>query len=981
MNSENAKKNLILIDGHSLAYRMYFALEHTRMKTKDNKPTWALYGFFTALFSLLQKTKPDAIAVSFDVGSETFRNALYSEYKANRASMPDELRDQMSSIHHGVELLGIPIYELANYEADDVIGTLSKRAAEEGWLVHILTGDQDSFQLVEDDKIEILIPSRSVREGLKTFNRQAVFEKWGVYPEQVIDYKGLRGDTSDNIPGIPGVGEKTAVKLLSEYPDLDKLYANLDKLPKNKLLEKLETHKDMAFLSRQLATIDLNTPIDANFEDCHLLIPDMDALIAFFEANEFRQMIKQAPVLLAPFLGESKMPPVATAKVERSEIELDVATEPEVAAGAVAVLEKRTAVLTVPHRILQTEEALEAWVRQLQSWKVFALDLETTGLDPLTSKIVGIAMSGADGFSQSTRPAENRLKLKTYPTEFTTLDYAGKTLASEDIESVYVPICHECDGDQITIKRAVELLGPVLKDPDIVKIVHNAKFELNMFRELGVDWQGLVFDTMIASYVQTPDSRHGLKHLGFQHFQWTMQEIKALIGSGKSEILFSRVDLEPAASYACCDSYVTLKLAEKFVTTFDADQKTLFYELEMPLAWVLADLERTGVPLDIDYLKALSGILDEQIKKLETDIYDLVGLPFNLNSPKQLNEILFVRLGLSPTRKTKGKTAFSTDAKVLEDLVDAHPVIEKILAYRQLFKLKSTYVDALPELVNPKTHRLHTSFNQTVAATGRLSSSNPNLQNIPIRTELGSQIRRAFVPPQQEGWQLLSADYSQIELRLLAHFSEDENLIEAFNQGEDIHAATAALVFGLPLDRVTKDLRYKAKAVNFGVIYGQTAHGLSQQLKIPRAEAAEFIDRYFFKYPKVKACIERIKAEARVTGKVSTIAGRVRDLSEGLNSKVRGIKEFSERAAFNTPLQGSAADLMKAAMIRLQNDLKRQKLKSQIILQVHDELVLEVPDDELALVTERVRWAMELDQPLLVPLVVDLHTGKSWLES
>ncbi len=359
----------------------------------------------------------------------------------------------------------------------------------------------------------------------------------------------------------------------------------------------------------------------------------------------------------------------------------------------------------------------------------------------------------------------------------------------------------------------------------------------------------------------------------------------------------------------------------------------------------------------------------------------MVGLPFNLNSPKQLNEILFVRLNLTPTRKTKGKTAFSTDAKVLEELVDAHPVIEKILAYRQLFKLKSTYVDALPALVNAKTHRLHTSFNQTIAATGRLSSSNPNLQNIPIRTELGSQIRRAFVPTIKEGWQLLSADYSQIELRLLAHFSQDENLIEAFRNGEDIHAATAALVFGLPLERVTKDLRYKAKAVNFGVIYGQTAHGLSQQLKIPRAEAAEFIDRYFFKYPKVKACIESIKAEARVTGKVKTISGRVRDLSEGLNSKVRGIKEFSERAAFNTPLQGSAADLMKAAMIRLARLLKKENCQSRMILQVHDELVLEVPDAELAWISEKVQWAMALDQPLRVPLVIDLHAGSSWLES
>ncbi len=615
------KKNLILIDGHSLAYRMYYALEHTRMKTKDNKPTWAVYGFLTALFSLLQKTKPDAIAVSFDVGSETFRNALYSEYKANRSAMPEELREQMSVIHRSVELLGIPIYELAGYEADDVIGTLSKRAAEEGWLVHILTGDQDSFQLVQDDHVEILIPSRSPREGLRTFNRQAVYDKWGVYPEQVIDYKGLRGDTSDNIPGIPGVGEKTAVKLLSEYSTLDALYANLDKLPKNKLLEKLQTHKDQAFLSRQLATIDLQTPIEANFEDCHLVIPDLTALLAFLEDCEFRQFIKQAPVLLAPFLkGAAVSPSLAPKSSEvpttnKTDEAINTAVEiPEDPSPAmVAVLEKKTADLTVPHTVIRTEVELSRFIEKLKQWKVFALDLETTGLDPLTSQIVGIAISGSDGFHRGSRPAQNLLKLKQYPSTFECLEYTGKELQAEDITTVYIPLAHEHDSEQVSLEQALAQLGPLLEDPSIVKIVHNAKFELNMFAQQGINWQGLVFDTMIASYVQAPEGRHGLKHLGFQHFRWNMQEIKSLIGSGKSEILFSQVEVIPAACYACCDSFVTLKLAEKFVTGFDSDQATLFYELEMPLAWVLADMERTGVGLDIAYLKSLSTVLDEEI--------------------------------------------------------------------------------------------------------------------------------------------------------------------------------------------------------------------------------------------------------------------------------------------------------------------------------------------------------------------------------
>ena len=1001
------KKTLVLIDGHSLAYRMYFALEMTQMRTSDKRPTWAIYGFFNNLFSLLKNITPDAIAVSFDVGGGTFRDELYEDYKANRDAMPDALHDQMDAIHSGVELLGIPIYEKEGYEADDVIGTLSEKASKEGWHVKILTGDQDSFQLVEDGSVEILVPGRSAKEGLKTYNRKAVFEKWSVWPEQVIDYKGLRGDTSDNIPGVPGVGEKTAVKLLTEFQDLDNLYANLDKLPKNKLLEKLQTYKDQAFLSRTLATIDRNVPIKINFDDCHLVIPDMQAMVDFFQEYEFRNFIKQAPELLAPFLSGADQvangKPLAPLKPSGPVAPESLDTEQKPKSSAVAVLEKATADWRVDHDIISTEKQLADLMGQIKKQGVFAIDIETTGLNIFTDTLVGVAISMADGFEVYDRPAVNPLGLDNYPKTFKALRYKGKKDLS--INTFYIPVGHKDDTcEQLKTETVVEALKPVLLSKDIAKIVHNAKFELNMFKEqFDLWWEGLVFDTMIASYVDNPDRRHGLKSLAFEIFKYKMQEIKDLIGTGKKQIPFSQVPVVPAAGYASCDSDATLQLARYFTDRFadlneaEPNPETLFYETELPTALVLAHIERTGVALDTGYLKNLSETLDTKMLPLEKNIYKLAGEEFNINSPKQVGEILFDKLGITPGKKTKSKSAYSTDVKVLEELRDDHDIIGEILEYRQFFKLKSTYVDALPELIQPETGRVHTSYNQTVAVTGRLSSSNPNLQNIPVRSELGRSIRQAFVARSDadsekykrtskrtqgtKGWVLLAADYSQIELRLLAHFSEDKNLVDAFQNNEDIHTATAALVFGIAKDKISKDMRYKAKAVNFGVIYGQTAHGLSQQLKIPRYEAQEFIDRYFDRYKKVKRFIEDTKSEARDTGQVKTLCGRVRDITEGLNSSIRGVREFTERSAFNTPLQGSAADLMKVAMVRLEHRLLDENRKSRMIMQVHDELVLEVPEAELEAVTKDVLWAMELGQPLKVPLVVDVNTGRTWMES
>ncbi|MGE0199802.1 MAG: DNA polymerase I [Candidatus Melainabacteria bacterium] len=993
-------KTLILVDGHSLAYRMHFALERTGMKTKEGQPTWAVYGFLNALFAMLHQTKPDAIAVSFDVGAETFRNELYPAYKAHREKMPDDLRCQLDWIREGVEKLGIPIYELPGYEADDVIGTIARQAAEADWRVQILTGDQDSFQLVHEGhngngsaaglkgKVEILIPSRTPREGLKVYDTNAVHEKLGVWPDQVIDYKGLRGDTSDNIPGVPGVGEKTAVKFLAEYQTLDALYDHIDDLPANKMREKLVANKDLAYLSKQLATINRHSPIEVNLDACHLVIPDQQALIDYFERCEFRTFVRQAGTVLAPFLaGQGPLAEPETLTLTTTTVdETADARESHPATGATVDVPS----LRVPHMVVRDVNTLKTYLETVRKNGLVSIDIETTGLDVFNDQLVGVAMTTVAGLSLGSRATTNPLNLKAYPKDTVCLTVPEKPPAEKEFETVYVPVGHtDAEGtlvpDQIDREVVLAELAPVLHSAAIIKIAHNAKFEGNSFQTyLATEnnpIQGLVFDTMIASYVQRPENRHGLKALGFQYFGYLMDEIKTLIGTGKKQIVFSAVPVDEGAAYAACDSHVTLMLAMLFAGSFTADQATLFYELELPLVPVLQAIERRGVALDEPYLKQFSAELEERITVIEKEIMDLAGVPFNLNSPKQVGEVLFDKLGIQPKGKTKSKSAFSTDVKVLESLAEEHAIIPLILDYRQLFKLKSTYIDALPKMINPTTHRVHTSFNQTVAATGRLSSSDPNLQNIPIRSDLGRLIRKAFVPDDRNHSVLLSADYSQIELRLLAHFSEDPPLVDAFCAGEDIHKATASLVFGVPIENVTKEMRYKAKTVNFGVIYGQTAHGLSQQLKVPRAEAAEFIERYFFKYKKVKSFIESVKAEAHQTGFARTLYGRNRDFTEGLKSSVRSVREFSERAAFNTPLQGTAADLMKAAMIRLRDRLLNEGRRSRMILQVHDELVLEVPRDELETVMADVRWAMELEQPLKVPLVVDMESGPTWMES
>ena len=981
-STSSARQTLVLIDGHALAYRMYFALEHTRMQSPAKVPTWAVFGFLNALFSLLQTIQPDALVVTFDTSRVSFRTEMYPEYKANRDDMPDDMRQQMELLTEGIEKLGIPIFKLKNYEADDVIGALARQASEQGVNVKILTGDQDAFQLVFDatdmperGKVEVLIPPRSTREPLKTYDSEAVVAKWNITPEQVTDYKGLRGDASDNIPGVPGIGEKTAAKLLAQFPTLEAIYDDLNAVPQAKLREKLVQYEEQARLSKRLAEIDCYAPVELALEDCNLTIPDLPVLMDFFETHAFKAFKRQASSVLKPFLSPEQQ--VQLASTDGATLfDTPVAVSSD-AKPSIETLKPNTP--EFDYQVVTSEAALQELAQAVRTHGVMAIDLETTGLDALMDRVVGVAVSTGPGVKIAEVPVTNALGLSDSPAQqsvLETIDDAKPPL------TVYIPLTHEVLTDthtQLSSDVVWGVIGPLLSDKTIAVICQNAKFELAWFTNLGMPCNGLLYDTMIASYVFNPDRRHGLKALGRDILGLDMAGIDTLIGTGKKQIPFSQVPIDDGAKYGALDAYATWELARYFAANFDTSQQALLYEVELPLMRVLAVMEQAGIKLDTTHLLGLSQQLGQKITSLEADIYAMAGQTFNLNSPKQVGEVLFDKLEIPSAGKTKTK-AYSTDAKVLEKLAVDYPIVTQLLAYRQFFKLKSTYIDALPKLIHPKTGRVHTSFNQTVTATGRLSSSDPNLQNIPIRSDEGRLIRQAFVPEDTENSVIVAADYSQIELRLLAHFSEDPHLVSAFCEGQDIHQATAALVFDVPLNEVTKEQRYQAKTVNFGVIYGQSAFSLSQQLGVTNAEAQAFISAYFLRYGQVKGFIDGTVAQAHEQGYVTTLCGRRRDLADGLKSRQKHLREFSERAAFNTVLQGSAADLLKVAMIHLQDALVQQGLQSKLLLQVHDEVVLEVPKSELDTVTAIIQDAMALEQPLRVPLVIDTNVGPSWME-
>lgn len=951
-------KSFILIDGHALAYRYFFALERTGMKTSENQPTWAVFGFFKALFDLLQNNtiKPDSIAVAFDVSRQTYRTEMFADYKANRESMPDTLKSQIGLIIEGLHALNIPIFTKEGYEADDVIGTIATKAKQKQHKTYILTGDRDSFQLVDREGfIKVIVPSKG---ELIEYDWYKVFEKMGVYPYQITDYKGLSGDTSDNIPGIKGIGEKTACKLLGRFDKLEQIYENLDTVTEKALHKKLVEGRDIAYLSKELATIQRNLEIDFDFDCAKLEMPNYDAVIEFFKKNQFYNFLKNSDNILKPFkIGslEAKVAPdCATKETAQTSGQMQLG----LGIGDMLVTSSHKE-YNHEKNIVDSEEKLTKLVNELKNQTIFSIDVETTGINPLECDLVGISIA----YCEQIQTKNNRVKI----------DNAKSDL----VKSYYIPVFHLV-GQQLDLEVVAKHLAPVLADENIAKTLQNAKFDCHVLKRHQMPLNNVIFDTMLASYIKDSSRKHGLKQQASDYLDYIMVEYDELLKNSSSSLTIETVPIKEAASYACDDAFATLLLTKYWRENLDEKELDLLYNIEVPLSLVLMKMEENGASIDVDYLKVIEKEINEKLDVVENKIYEEVGEKFNINSPKQVGDMLFGKLNLK-AKGMKSKTGFSTSAKVLETLAEEHQVAKDILEQRHLAKLKSTYVETLPELISPADGRIHTSFNQTITTTGRLSSSNPNLQNIPIRTELGNRIRGAFVAENKNNL-IISADYSQVELRLLAHISRDDNLIEAFCEDEDVHSATASKVFDVPIEQVTKEMRSRAKAVNFGIVYGQSRYGLASALGISPYEAQDFIDRYFATYPDVKKYTDDTIKFAYAHGYVETLYGRKRYLSSGLLSTNGKIQEAAQRAAINAPIQGTAADVMKLAMVRLQNDFEKNNIKSKIIIQVHDELVIETVDTEIEEVKELVKKAMELGQPFLVPLKVDIYAGKSWME-
>ena len=865
------KKTLILIDGHALAFRMFFALERTNMQTTEHIPTWAVWGFFKAVFDLLAdkklNIKPNSIAVAFDVSKATFRLEKYPEYKANRLTMPDSLRTQLSLIQEGLRAFDIPIYTQEGYEGDDVIGTIARQARQKGHKTYILTGDRDSFQLVDDEGlVTVLIPSKG---EIVKYNKQEVFEKMEVYPNQIVDYKALCGDSSDNIPGIKGIGPKSASTLLAEYKTLDGIYQNIDLITKKALKEKLINGKEDAYLSQYLAKIVDDIDIKFDFDGACLNIPNKEIAKDFLQKMQFYSFVKNIDKLLAPFNSDNSC------------------------------------------NIVQFDEIKE--------------ENEQLGL-----------------FSfEKVKKEQKEIKIedKTYLKNIKDGDKIGFLLDFQDKNYCY--IAHSNSVIKIPTNEAKE----IIENPNIKKVTYDVK-------NIESDIKGVISDVQLSSYIKDSSRKHDL-----------ITQINECL-----EIIPYENDYYKLCSYL-------LDLEDFYNKNLNEKELKLLNNTELPLAFVLKDMENTGVKLDVDYLKTIGDEIDIKVKNYEKLIYDEAGVTFNINSPKQVAEILFDKLQIKP--KKKGKSGnYSTNAKILDELALEYSIAKNILEHRQLMKLKTTYIDALPKLVK-QDGKIHTHFNQIVTTTGRLSSSDPNLQNIPIRTEFSNRIRAGFVP-ENENNVIMSADYSQVELRLLAHYSNDEGLIEAFCSDIDVHRVTASKIFNVPIEEVTKDMRRKAKTVNFGIIYGQTRYGLSSTLGITPYEAQDLINKYFATYPKISTYINETLECAQLNGWVETLYGRRRYLGAELNSRNANIREFAARAAINAPLQGTSADIIKMAMVDLHQKLK--KYKSKMILQIHDELVLEVPTSELDEIKPIVIEAMELNQPLRVPLKVDVSYGKTWME-
>ncbi len=899
---------IILLDGNSFCYRAFYAIRELR--NSKGEPTNAVYGFITMLDKIVKDVNPEGVVMTFDMKGPTFRHKRYENYKIQRQPMPEDLVCQMPIIKEVVRAMNIPIYEMEGYEADDVIATLAKKAEKEGHEVFIVTGDKDALQLV-NKKIKVLNPQKDNQ----IYDEDAVKLRFGVEPGRVVEIMALMGDASDNIPGVPGVGEKTAMKLIAEFGSLEGVLKNVKKVKGEKLQENLETYKDQARLSHELATIDMNVPIKVDFEKITRQEPDTGKLIRLYQALEFRTLLKNLPV--------------ENEKNEKDE--------------------------SLRYFLVDDEAGFKALKDKLSKKREWVFDFETTDPSPIKAEPIGISFC----FTEK----------EAYYVSFG---------ASGDLLAMMEAAPAKAGKSKLKAAVCLNALKSLFEDEKIKKIGQNLKYETIVLKKFGIELKGIHFDTMVASYCLNPAKpNHNLDDIAIEHLGIRITSITELIGKGKNQIGMAEADLEKVYRYGCQDSDVTFRLYPVLKAKLEEkDLMDLFEKMEMPLVPIIADMEFAGVAIDRQLLETFSKEMEKQLAALGKTICKIADCDFNINSPKQLAEILFEKLGLPVVKRTK--TGASTDVEVLQELSEIHPLPKEILKFRELSKLKSTYVDALPLLVNPKTGRVHTSFNQTVTATGRFSSSDPNLQNIPVRTEEGRKIRRAFIAESRETT-LISADYSQIELRVLAHLSEDENLIRAFKEGADIHRYTASLIFNVDLDSVEDGMRNSAKTVNFGVLYGMGAFSLAKNLKTTHEAAKDFIKAYFDRYPSVKQYLDSTIEKAKKDGFVSTVFKRRRYIPEILSKEMR-TRSFAERTAINAPIQGTASDILKIAMTRIVEKFKKKNLGARMIMQVHDELVFEAPkkelDETVKIAVEEMRGAVSF----LVPMDVSVKCGPNWLD-
>ncbi len=924
-------KKLFLLDAYALIYRAYYAFMKIARTNSKGINTSPIYGFLNTLNDVINREKPTHLAVVFDPSGPTFRHEAYEQYKAQREATPEDIRVAIPLIKQLLAAYRIPVLQVDGYEADDVIGTLAYKAETEGFDVYMMTPDKDYGQLVSEHRF--IYRPRFGGNGFDTLGIDEVKSKFEIEnPSQIIDLLGLMGDASDNIPGCPGVGERTAVKLLQDFGSIENLLQNTHKL-KGALKKKIEENKEKIEFSRFLATIKIDVPITFYEQEFLMKEPNKEELIKLFTELELRTFLNK-------LLNTSKPTPAQQTTLQGTLFDDAPQATDETTSDDFNTHFATAATVGHHYRTMSTEAEIEELTALLAAVKEFCFDTETNTVEAINAELVGISF------------------------------------ATEPHTAFFVPF----PEDQKAAALLLAHFKPIFENPNIKKIGQNIKFDLIVLQNYGVKLHGELFDTMIAHYLLNPELRHGMDYLAEILLQYRTIHIDELIGAkGKNQLNMRQVSLEKITEYACEDADITLQLKEKLEPQIvENNMQKLFYEIEMPLVRTLAQMEINGVLIDDFALAQSSQTMTNELLNIEREIKQMAGREINISSPKQIGELLFEELKIvEKARKTK-TGQYVTDEETLEKLKGKHPIIEKILQYRGLKKLLSTYIDALPALINKRTNKVHTSFNQTVTATGRLSSSNPNLQNIPIRDEQGKEIRRAFIA--ERDCVFLSADYSQVELRIMAHLSSDENMIEAFRSNHDIHAATAAKIFQIPIEEVTSNMRRLAKTANFGIIYGISAFGLAERLNIPRTEAKELIDGYFVTFPKVKEYMDSCVAVARERGFVETVFGRKRYLPD-INSGNANVRGFAERNAINAPIQGSAADIIKIAMGRIANRIAEKKLQTQMILQVHDELNFNVPTGELDYVKELVREEMENAIALQVPLKVDIGTGANWLEA